>query len=48
MNNRLSLVRGYAEIVADHPDLPDDLRQMAQEIVRASRAAADILRAWAS
>ena len=44
VNNRLSLVRGYAEIVADHPDLPADLQHPAQEIVRASRAAADILR----
>lgn len=44
INNRLSLVRGYAEILADHPDLPDDLQRPAQEIVRASRAAADILR----
>jgi PAS domain S-box-containing protein len=44
INNRLSLVRGYAEIVADHPDLPADLQRPAEEIVRASRAAADILR----
>jgi PAS domain S-box-containing protein len=44
VNNRLSLVRGYGEIVADHPDLPDDLKHPAQEIVRASRAAAEILR----
>ena len=44
VNNRLSLVRGYAEILADHPDLPPDLQHPAQEIVRASRAAADILR----
>ena len=44
VNNRLSLVRGYAEILADHPDLPDDLQHPAQEIVRAARGAADILR----
>jgi PAS domain S-box-containing protein len=44
VNNRLSLVRGYAEILADHPDLPEDLQRPAQEIVRASRAAAEILR----
>lgn len=44
VNNRLSLVRGYGEIVADHPDLPEELKHPAQEIVRASRAAADILR----
>jgi PAS domain S-box-containing protein len=44
VNNRLSLVRGYAELVAEHPDLPDDLRQMASEIVRGSRDASDILR----
>jgi PAS domain S-box-containing protein len=44
VNNRLSLVRGYAEILADHPDLPADLQHPAQEIVRASRAAADMLR----
>ncbi|MCC6174907.1 MAG: response regulator [Chloroflexi bacterium] len=44
VNNRLSLVRGYAEMVADHPDLPDDLRKPADEILRGSRAAADILR----
>lgn len=43
VNNRLSLVRGYAEILADHPDLPSDLRRPAREIVRAARAAADIL-----
>jgi GAF domain-containing protein len=44
VNNRLSLVRGYGEIIADHPDLPDDIRHPAREIVRASTAAADILR----
>lgn len=44
VNNRLSLVRGYGEILADHPDLPAELRQPAQEIVRASSAASDILR----
>ena len=44
VNNRLSLVRGYGEIVADHPDLPEELKHPAHEIVRASRAAADILR----
>jgi hypothetical protein len=44
VNNRLSLERGYAEILADHPDLPADLQHPAEEIVRAARAAADILR----
>jgi len=44
VNNRLSLVRGYAEILADHPELPSDLQHPAKEIVRAARAAADILR----
>jgi hypothetical protein len=44
VNNRLSLVRGYGEIMADHPDLPDELKHPAHEIVRASRAAAEILR----
>ena len=44
VNNRLSLVRGYAEILADHPELPDDLHRPAKEIARAARAAADILR----
>jgi GAF domain-containing protein len=44
VNNRLSLVRGYGEIIADHPDLPEELEHPAQEIVRASRAAAEILR----
>ena len=44
VNNRLSLVRGYGEIVADHPDLPDELKHPASEIVRASQAAAEILR----
>jgi PAS domain S-box-containing protein len=44
VNNRLSLVRGYGEIVADHPDLPEELRHPAREIVRASGAAAEILR----
>lgn len=44
MNNRLSLVRGYAELVADHPDLPDELKHMATEVVRGARDASDILR----
>jgi PAS domain S-box-containing protein len=44
VNNRLSLVRGYGEIIADHPDLPDELQHPANEIVRASTAAADILK----
>ncbi len=44
VNNRLSLVRGYGEIVAEHPDLPEELQHPANEIVRASHAAAEILR----
>ena len=44
VNNRLALVRGYAEIVADHPDLPEDLQRPASEILRGSRAAAEILK----
>ncbi|MGE3270405.1 MAG: response regulator [Chloroflexota bacterium] len=44
VNNRLAVVRGYAEIVADHPDLPADLQKAATEILRGSRAASDILR----
>lgn len=44
VNNRLSLVRGYAEIVADHPELPPDLQRVANEIVRGARSASDILR----
>lgn len=44
VNNRLSLVRGYGEIIADHPELPGDLQHPANEIVRASGAAAEILR----
>jgi PAS domain S-box-containing protein len=44
MNNRQTLVRGYAELVADHPDLPPELKRMATEIVRGSRDASDILR----
>jgi len=44
VNNRLALVGGYAEIVADHPDLPADLLHPAQEILRGSRSAAEILR----
>ena len=43
VNNRLALVRGYAEIVADHPDLPTDLEHPAREILRGTRAAAEIL-----
>jgi len=44
VNNRLSLVRGYAEMVADHPDLPVELRSLAQEIVRGASDVSDILR----
>jgi PAS domain S-box-containing protein len=44
VNNRLSLVRGYAEIVADHPDLPGELHRPAQEIVKAARTASETLR----
>jgi hypothetical protein len=44
VNNRLALVRGYAEILADHPELPEELQHPAREVLRGSRAAADILR----
>jgi PAS domain S-box-containing protein len=44
VNNRLSLVRGYAEMVADHPDLPEDVRSMLREIVRGASDASEILK----
>ena len=37
-------MRGFAEIVLDHPDLPEDLQHPAREILRGSRAAAEILK----
>ena len=44
VNNRLALVRGFAEIVSDHPELPEDLQHPAREILRGTRAAAEILK----
>jgi signal transduction histidine kinase len=44
VNNKLALVRGYAELVSDHPDLPAELRRMSLEIVRGARDASEILR----
>ena len=44
VNNRLSLVRGYAEMVADHPDIPDDMRSMLREIIRGASDASEILK----
>lgn len=44
VNNRLSLVRGYAEMIADHPNIPDDARKMLLEIVRGARDASEILK----
>lgn len=42
VNNRLSLVRGYAEILADHPELPSDLQHPAKEIVRAASPGSEL------
>jgi PAS domain S-box-containing protein len=44
VNNRLSLVRGYAEMVADHPDIPEDMRSMLREIIRGASDASEILK----
>jgi CheY-like chemotaxis protein len=41
LNNRLGVVMGYAEMLAEYPGLPDGMAEIVDEIVRGSRELAE-------
>jgi len=47
LNNRLSLTVGYAELLATSQDLPPHLRMYAEEALRGTREAAEMLQRFA-
>jgi signal transduction histidine kinase len=48
LNNRLALTVGYAELLADHPDLPPALRELAQLSLRGAERASETVKQLAS
>ena len=41
LNNRLGVVMGYAEMLAEYPTLPDGMCEVVEEIVRGARELAE-------
>jgi signal transduction histidine kinase len=44
LNNQLALAKGYAELLVGSPELPPELAEMAEEVMRAADDAARIIR----
>jgi GAF domain-containing protein len=44
LNNQLALAKGYAEMLVGSPELPPQLAEMAEEVMRAADDAAKIIR----
>jgi signal transduction histidine kinase len=44
LNNQLALAKGYAEMLVGSPELPPDLVEMAEEVMKAADDAARIIR----
>ena len=44
LNNQLALAKGYAEMLVGSPDLPPQLAEIAEEVMRAADDAANIIR----
>jgi nitrogen-specific signal transduction histidine kinase len=44
LTNHLTLTVGYAELIAEDPDLPERLREMARQVLESAQAAVDSVR----
>src|SRR5919205_2141983 len=44
MTNHLTLTVGYAELIAEDPELPERLRDMARQVLESAHAAVDSVR----
>jgi hypothetical protein len=44
LTNHLTLTVGYAELIAEDPDLPERLREMARLVLESAHAAVDSVR----
>ena len=44
LNNQLALAKGYAELLVGSPELPPELSELAEEVMRAADDAAEIVR----
>ena len=44
LTNNLTLTIGYAELLAEDPELPDRLREMAREILENAQACVEVVR----
>src|SRR5947199_9283937 len=44
LTNHLTLTGGYAELIAEDPELPERLREMALQVLESAHAAADSVR----
>ena len=44
LTNHLTLTVGYAELIAEDPELPERLRQMAYQVLESAQAAVDSVR----
>src|SRR5581483_8902223 len=44
LTNHLTLTVGYAELIAEDPELPERLRQMALQVLESAQAAVDSVR----
>src|ERR1700687_5883760 len=44
LTNHLTLTVGYAELLAEDPELPERLREMAQQVLESAQAAVESVR----
>ena len=44
LTNHLTLTVGYAELIAEDPELPERLRDMARQVLESAQAAVDSVR----
>ena len=44
LTNHLTLTVGYAELIAEDPELPERLREMAQQVLNSAHAAVETVR----
>ena len=44
LTNHLTLTVGYAELISEDPELPERLRDMAQQVLESAQAAVDSVR----
>ena len=44
LTNHLTMTVGYAELIAEDPELPERLREMAQQVLESAQAAVESVR----